>query len=126
MTNLVCYLSLLGCLLKPTIGFLHYETTPNGFTSSPKGWNSFALTSLKDGPKLNQDLIVTQCGAMADLLGSYGYQYCSLDSGWSVGRSGDEYGRIIADTTVFPAGMQALGDYLHGKGLLLGIYILVS
>ncbi|OCL13768.1 glycoside hydrolase family 27 protein, partial [Glonium stellatum] len=97
-----------------------YETTPNGFNTPPRGWNSFGLQGRK-GITYNQDFVIEQCDAMAAKLGSYGYIYCSLDSGWSMGTSGDDYGRIIGNSTIF--GMTALADHLHGKGLELGVYV---
>ena len=29
---------------------------------------------------------------------------------------------IFADSSRFPAGLKALGDYMHGKGVYFGIY----
>lgn len=75
---------------------LHYEQTPNGFTSPPKGWNSFALQAVGQF-EFNQDNVIAQCDAMHMALGVQGYKYCSLDSGWSVGDHGDDYGRILYD-----------------------------
>ena len=31
-------------------------------------------------------------------------------------------GHFIVDSKAFPAGMKSLGDYIHDKGLLFGIY----
>jgi len=100
---------------------LHYSKTANGFTSQPKGWNSFALTAVGQ-LEFNQDNVIEQCDSMASSLGSQGYQYCSLDSGWSVGANGDEYGRIIYDEAN-GWDIPALADHLHGNGMLLGIYV---
>ena len=44
-----------------------------------------------------------------------------MDSGWSVGDEGDEFGRIIADKTIFD--IPQLATYLHGRGLKLGLYV---
>jgi alpha-galactosidase len=100
----------------------HLGTTPNGFTAPPRGWNSFALQSLSPSFTLNQDNVMTQCDAMADKLGKYGYEYCSLDSGWSVGDQGDEYGRIQYDQSIFD--IPSLATHLHSKNLKLGVYVL--
>ncbi|KAH7051347.1 family 27 glycoside hydrolase [Macrophomina phaseolina] len=103
---------------------LHYGTTPNGFKSSAKGWNSFALQSLGGNLRfhLNQDNVIRQCDAMRDELGEYGYEYCSLDSGWSLPSEGDEFGRIAYDTSLFD--IPSLAEHLHSNGAKLGIYIL--
>ncbi|GME22952.1 Glycoside hydrolase family 27 [Neofusicoccum parvum] len=103
---------------------LHYDTTPNGFKAPPKGWNSFALQALTDSLKfqLNQENVIKQCDAMRKELGEYGYEYCSLDSGWSLPYDGDDYGRITYDSALFD--IPALADHLHDNGAKLGIYIL--
>ncbi|HEX7023853.1 MAG TPA: glycoside hydrolase family 27 protein, partial [Gemmatimonadales bacterium] len=49
-----------------------------------------------------------------------GYQYVTIDDCWQVGRTPE--GVIVADPVRFPAGMKALADYVHGKGLKFGIY----
>jgi alpha-galactosidase len=49
-----------------------------------------------------------------------GYQYVNLDDCWMNGR--DSSGKLQWNTTKFPSGMKALGDYIHGKGLKFGIY----
>ena len=32
------------------------------------------------------------------------------------------FSRLNATTAAFPSGFEALGDYVHGKGLLWGVY----
>jgi alpha-galactosidase len=103
-----------------TAQILQYETTPNGFTSPPKGWNSFALQAVGQ-LTYDQQHVQEQCDYMSHYLGSSGYQYCSLDSGWSVGGHGDDYGRIIFDSSLFD--LYALAEHLHGYGMLLGVYV---
>jgi alpha-galactosidase len=49
-----------------------------------------------------------------------GYKYVVIDDCWQV-RRGDD-GRIVADPDKFPSGMKALADYVHGQGLLFGLY----
>ena len=49
-----------------------------------------------------------------------GYEYIVIDDCWQVGR--DEDGNIIVDPERFPNGMKALSDYIHSKGLKIGIY----
>ena len=100
---------------------LHYSTTPNGFSSQPKGWNSFALSAVKQ-LEYNQENVIKQCDAMASSLGDHGYKYCSLDSGWSLGVDGDEYGRITYDESN-GWDMPALAKHLHSNGMYLGIYV---
>ena len=49
-----------------------------------------------------------------------GYQYVNLDDCWMDGR--DSSGNLRWNTTKFPYGIPALADYIHGKGLKIGIY----
>ena len=49
-----------------------------------------------------------------------GYEYIVIDDCWQIGR--DSLGNIIPDPERFPNGMKALADYIHSKGLKLGIY----
>ncbi|KAI9766649.1 MAG: hypothetical protein M1839_004789, partial [Geoglossum umbratile] len=100
----------------------YFASTPNGFNAPPRGWNSFALQALKPALSFNQDSIIQQCDALASSLGQYGYEYCSLDSGWSIGDQGDENGRIEYDSSKFD--IPTLATHLHSKNLKLGVYIL--
>ena len=98
--------------------------TPNGFTSPPRGWNSFGL---HDNPAVSTNFsydqmhVIEQYDTMAENFFSTGYQYCSLDSQWSVGDHGDEFGRIISNPDKF--NMSSLAQHLHSKGLKLGVYV---
>ena len=49
-----------------------------------------------------------------------GYVYIVIDDCWQGAR--DAHGDIQPDAQRFPAGMKALGDYIHSKGLKFGIY----
>ncbi|XP_073244064.1 alpha-N-acetylgalactosaminidase-like isoform X2 [Porites lutea] len=50
-----------------------------------------------------------------------GYEYVSIDDCWS-NKKRDPSGSLQPNSTRFPSGMKALADYLHGKGLKLGLY----
>ncbi|KAF2173918.1 glycoside hydrolase family 27 protein [Zasmidium cellare ATCC 36951] len=105
-----------------------YSSTPNGFTTPPRGFNSFGLqvnTGAQPNFSFNQSSILTQARALvanspASLLADGDY-YISLDSGWSVGCNGDQYGRIIDDTSKFD--ISDLAPELHSMGLKLGVYV---
>jgi alpha-galactosidase len=49
-----------------------------------------------------------------------GYQYVNLDDCWQGQR--DSLGFIHPDPQRFPSGMKALADYVHARGLRIGIY----
>eukprot|EP01136_Pigoraptor_vietnamica_P042487 Opistho-1_new@16735 len=50
-----------------------------------------------------------------------GYQYVDIDDCW-LAKERDAQGRMVADASRFPSGMKALADYIHSKGLKLGMY----
>ena len=104
------------------------DQTPNGFTHPPRGWNSYGQIA---NPGVNQAFrfdrggVRTQADGLSNLLtdhmkSAHDY-YISLDSGWSIGSYGDDYGRIIPDTSLFD--IPALADYVHRLDMKLGVYV---
>ena len=89
-----------------------------GLALTPQmGWNSWN----KFATDINEDLIKATADKMVELgLVDAGYVYLNLDDGWHGER--DEQGFIHEDREKFPSGMKALADYLHARGLKLGIY----
>lgn len=86
------------------------QTPPMGWNS----WNKFACN-------IDENLIKTIADAMVESgLRDAGYVYLNLDDCWHGER--DSLGFIQADPLKFPSGMKALGDYIHSKGLKIGIY----
>lgn len=53
-------------------------------------------------------------------LAAAGYEYLNLDDGWACCR--DANGTIMPDPKLFPNGMKAVADYIHSRGLKMGIY----
>ncbi len=49
-----------------------------------------------------------------------GYDHIFIDDGWQGGR--DNRNNIVPDPIKFPSGIKTLADYLHAKGIKLGIY----
>jgi alpha-galactosidase len=81
------------------------------------GWNSWNKFGCNVSDKLIREMAdaVVSSGMQAA-----GYQYVNIDDCWQVSR--DSSGTIVADPARFPLGIKALADYVHGKGLKLGIY----
>lgn len=78
-------------------------------------WNTFACD-------LSQDTIKSAADKVVELgLDKLGYTYINVDDCWLT-EERDAEGHLQADPDTFPDGMKALGDYLHDKGLLFGIY----
>jgi alpha-galactosidase len=83
----------------------------------PMGWNSWN----KFGCSINEKLLMEMADAMVSSgMKDAGYEYIVIDDCWQVDR--DKDGNIVADSVHFPNGIKALSDYIHSKGLKLGIY----
>lgn len=81
------------------------------------GWNSWN----KFASNINEQLIRETADAIVEKgLADAGYVYLNIDDCWHGER--DEKGFITENKEKFPAGMQALVDYVHSKGLKFGIY----
>ena len=105
----------------------------------PMGWNSW----LTYGTDVREDEIKAVADYMSANLKQYGWEYVVIDLGWYSPEPAqgyvyykarsrqyiDEYGRLIPDTSKFPSatggkGLKPLADYIHSKGLKLGIHIM--
>ena len=85
-------------------------TPPMGFMT----WNKYK-------EDINEQLIRQIADKMAaDGYAEAGYKYIFIDDAWQGGR--DKHNNILPDPEKFPSGMKALADYVHSKGLRLGIY----
>ncbi len=83
----------------------------------PMGWNSWN----KFACNVSDDMIRQMADAMVKSgMKDAGYQYIVIDDCWQVSR--DAAGNIVADPQRFPAGIEALADYVHSLGLKFGIY----
>jgi alpha-galactosidase len=83
----------------------------------PMGWNSWN----RFGCDINEQLIRETADALASSgMRDAGYRYLVIDDCWHGNR--DTHGDIQPDPARFPAGIKALADYVHGKGLKFGIY----
>ncbi len=83
----------------------------------PMGWNSWNLIE----SNVSENIIKEIADSMAvNGLKSAGYQYIIIDDFWVGGR--DTRNRLFPDPVRFPNGMKALADYVHARGLKLGIY----
>jgi alpha-galactosidase len=104
------------------LGFLaaagQLQALDNGLARTPPmGWNSWN----KFACNVSEDLIKQAADAMVSSgMQDAGYQYVVIDDCWQVDR--DAQGNIVPDAKRFPAGIKALADYVHAKGLKFGIY----
>jgi alpha-galactosidase len=97
--------------LKLVIGSKLCLTPPMGWNS----WNVFTNT-------LNEKMVMEMADAMVNSgMRDLGYQYINMDDFWHA-LSRDSSGKPMADPAKFPNGIKYLADYVHSKGLKLGIY----
>jgi alpha-galactosidase len=83
----------------------------------PMGWNTWN----KFGCDLNEALVEAMADAVVSSgMEAAGYEYVNLDDCWMNGR--DSAGKLQWNATKFPSGIPALAEYIHGKGLKMGIY----
>lgn len=83
----------------------------------PMGWNTFNTFAGNFNEKLIRE--------MADLLVSSGmkdagYAYVIVDDNWTGPR--DSLGFLTVDANRFPSGLKDLSEYIHSRGLKLGLY----
>ncbi|XP_031405460.1 alpha-galactosidase-like isoform X3 [Punica granatum] len=84
----------------------------------PMGWNSWNHFHCH----IDEKLIKETADAMISTgLSSLGYQYINIDDCWGE-LNRDSEGNLVAKASTFPSGIKALTDYVHSKGLKLGIY----
>ena len=93
------------------------RATPRLALTPPMGWNSWN----KFGCDVSEQLIRETADAMVRTgMRDAGYVYVNVDDCWHGAR--DSLGFIHPDPARFPSGMKALADYVHARGLKLGIY----
>lgn len=86
------------------------ETPQMGWST----WNKFQGNISEDVIRGIADVMVSSG------LRDAGYTYINIDDCWHGQRNAD--GFIEVDAQKFPSGMKALADYVHSRGLKLGIY----
>jgi alpha-galactosidase len=81
----------------------------------PLGWNSWNVW----GGSVDDGKVRAAADAMvASGLAAHGFQFIDIDDGWEGARDADG---VLQPNGKFPD-MKALADYVHGKGLKIGIY----
>jgi alpha-galactosidase len=97
----------------------------NSLANTPTmGWNTWN----KFGCNVSSALIREMADSMVSSgMKDAGYEYIVIDDCWQAGARGaagsrDAIGMIQPNAARFPEGMKALADYIHSKGLKLGIY----
>ncbi len=84
----------------------------------PMGWNSWNHF----GCNINEDIIKQMADVMVNSgMKAAGYKYIVIDDCWMANHR-DSKGRQVVNNDHFPHGIKWLADYVHSKGLKLGIY----
>lgn len=83
----------------------------------PMGWNSWNLFEEDVSEALVQQIAD---GMVSSGMRDAGYRYIVLDDYWVGGRNAKN--ELYPDAVRFPHGIKALADYVHARGLKLGIY----
>jgi alpha-galactosidase len=93
-----------------------HDLPDNGLVRTPPmGWNSWN----KFAGKVDDTAVRSMADAMVSSgMSKLGYVYINIDDTWEAGR--DAAGNIVTNRK-FPD-MKALADYVHSKGLKIGIY----
>jgi alpha-galactosidase len=115
--KIISILSVVAIMGAPPV--FHVHALDNGLAKTPPmGWNSWNI--------FQGDINETKIKQIADVMVSSGmkdagYVYLNLDDNW-MASSRDAQGNLKADPTRFPNGIKSLADYVHAKGLKLGVY----
>lgn len=111
------------------VDVLYVHGLDNGLAvTPPMGWCTWARfgcgNDCHKDPKncIREELIIEQAHRLIDEgYRDAGYVYVNIDDCWqSLDR--DKAGRLQPDPTRFPHGIKWLADYMHERGLKLGIY----
>ncbi|MGN9842717.1 NPCBM/NEW2 domain-containing protein [Nonomuraea sp. H19] len=94
--------------------FLPLPSAADAAAAPPMGWSSRAL-----GCSVSEASVRQAADGLEKTLAPLGYRYVIVDDCWlAPQRAG---GALAPDATRFPSGMKALADYVHGKGMKLGL-----
>jgi alpha-galactosidase len=96
------------------------QALPDGLAlTPPMGFNNWNAT----GCAIDETLIrATADFFVTSGLKAAGYQYVNIDDCWAELNRDPVTGRYVPHHQRFPSGIKALADYVHAKGLKLGIY----
>ncbi|XP_030540425.1 alpha-galactosidase 3 [Rhodamnia argentea] len=112
-----CFSSSFGRIFEaPKNGIFQLD---NGLAETPPmGWNSWNFFACN----INETVIKETADALISTgLAALGYVYVNIDDCWSAATRNSE-DQLVPDPKTFPSGIKVLADYVHDKGLKLGIY----
>ncbi|WP_405673070.1 NPCBM/NEW2 domain-containing protein [Streptomyces sp. NBC_01530] len=119
--GLLCAAGLAAPALAAPAGEPTAPTLADGVAlTPPMGFNNWNSTHCR--PEFNESMVKGTADLFVEKgLKDAGYQYVNLDDCWALPNR-DADGRLVPDPVRFPNGIKAVADYVHSKGLKLGIY----
>ena len=101
----------------PTTSPAYYDS---GLDPTPyMGWNTYYTL----GGAVTQSSVENVADfLLSSGLAKAGYDYVWLDGGWQASPSRNAQGELVANPAEFPDGIPALVNWLHARGLKVGIY----
>ncbi|MFL6118245.1 glycoside hydrolase family 27 protein, partial [Actinophytocola sp.] len=117
---LIAALSLVGAAVAVTSTPPTAAALPDGLAlTPPMGFNNWNAT----GCAIDETLVrATADFFVTSGLRDAGYQYVNIDDCWAEPERDPATGRYVPHHQRFPSGIKALADYVHARGLKLGIY----
>jgi alpha-galactosidase len=89
-------------------------------TTPPMGFNNWNSTHCS--ADFNEDMVRGIADTfVATGLKDAGYTYVNLDDCWAL-PARDAAGNLVPDPVRFPSGIKGVADYVHAKGLKIGVY----
>lgn len=116
-SKLISLLIILG--LSPIVSAIAQSSSKaNLALTPPMGWNSWNKFGCKIDEKLMRE---TADAFVSSGMRDAGYKYLNIDD-CLMAKERDANGDFQPDPDRFPHGIKALADYVHARGLKLGIY----
>jgi alpha-galactosidase len=117
-TVLILFAALLAAVALPRPA----AALPDGLAPTPpmgfNNWNSTHCGSDFDEAMVESIADIFVSSGLKDA----GYRYVNLDDCWATPGVRDAQGNLVPDPTRFPHGIKAVADYVHARGLKIGIY----
>ena len=105
-------------VITTSLWFILSDSINNGFKTPILGYTTWYDTRWNQ----NESYIKEITNALISTgLAAKGYEYVCLDSGYAVGRNSTT-NDIIINSTMYPSGMAAMGQWIHSKGMKFGLY----
>uniref|UniRef100_A0A804KAY3 Alpha-galactosidase n=1 Tax=Musa acuminata subsp. malaccensis TaxID=214687 RepID=A0A804KAY3_MUSAM len=120
---MLCSQCLIGVEARPVVERRNLLANGLGMTP-PMGWNTWNYFYCDINETIIRESVtnILMSDALVSTgLAKLGYRYVNIDDCWAE-HDRDSTGYMVPKRLTFPSGIKALADYVHGKGLKLGIY----